>query len=105
VSFRDQLIATLRAISPVLEEPGVLVVGSEVPNLLETGAASTLVVSQDVDIGIPANLPADLRHGVRSNLTLLSLVETRPQMPDPEPERARVARLLGRLEAVEESGS
>jgi hypothetical protein len=236
VSFRDQLIATLRAISAVLEEPGVLVVGSEVPNLLETGAASTLVVSQDVDIGVPlsahaavkarlsqltafnqspeepsvliptepalievnflgidaaaeigdayvleddqlplmvfgalrllhageplaleglriplprpaglileklltdrtgekgdrdllvalglllvsgeadlaeletdyAKLPADLRHGVRSNLTLLSLVEPRPQMPDPEPERARVARLLGRLEAVEEPGS
>jgi hypothetical protein len=31
----------------------VLVVGSEVPNLLEPGAASTLVVSQDVDLALP----------------------------------------------------
>ena len=52
VSFRDQLIATLRALRPVLDEPGVMVVGSEVPNLLEEGAASTLVVSRDVNIGI-----------------------------------------------------
>jgi hypothetical protein len=53
VIFRDKLIATLRALGPVLEEPGVLIVGSEVPNLLQTGAASTLVVSQDVDVGVP----------------------------------------------------
>ena len=38
VSFRDRLLATLRAVRLVLEEPGVLVVGSEVPNLLEKGA-------------------------------------------------------------------
>jgi len=34
---------------------GVLVIGSEVPNLLEPGAGSTLVVSQDVDIGVPVS--------------------------------------------------
>jgi hypothetical protein len=48
VAFRDRLFATLRAVRPVLEEPGVLIVGSEVPNLLQTGAAST-----HVDIGVP----------------------------------------------------
>jgi hypothetical protein len=53
VTFRDRLIATLHALRPVLEEPGVLVVGSEVPNLLQLGAASTLVVSQDVDLAVP----------------------------------------------------
>ena len=53
MTFRDRLLATLRALQPVLEEPGVLVVGSEVPNLLQPAAASTLVVSQDVDLGIP----------------------------------------------------
>lgn len=37
----------------MLEIDGVLVIGSEVPNLLEKGAASTLVISQDVDIGVP----------------------------------------------------
>ena len=55
VAFRDKLLGTLRALRPVLEEPGVLVVGSEVPNLLEPGAASTLVVSQDVDIALPVD--------------------------------------------------
>ena len=55
VAFRDRLFATLRAVRPVLEEPGVLIVGSEVPNLLQPGAASTLVVSQDVDIGVPVD--------------------------------------------------
>lgn len=53
MTFRDRLLATLRQLSPILEEPGVLVVGSEVPNLLQAHAASTLVVSQDVDIGVP----------------------------------------------------
>lgn len=52
MDFRSKLIATLKAIRPVLEEPGVLVVGSEVPNLLERGLAATLVVSQDIDIGV-----------------------------------------------------
>lgn len=53
MAFRDRLLATIRAARPVLEAPGVLVVGSEVPNLLEPGAASTLVVSQDLDVGVP----------------------------------------------------
>jgi hypothetical protein len=35
VEFRDRLLATIRAARAVLEAPGVLVVGSEVPNLLE----------------------------------------------------------------------
>lgn len=53
MTFRDRLLGTLRRLQPVLDEPGVLVVGSEVPNLLQTEAASTLVVSQDVDIAVP----------------------------------------------------
>ncbi len=52
MTFRDRLLATLRALEPILSETGVLVIGSEVPNLLEPDAAATLVVSQDVDIGI-----------------------------------------------------
>lgn len=55
VSFRDRLLATLRAARPVLEVPGVLVVGSEVPNLLQPDAAATLVVSQDLDVGVPVS--------------------------------------------------
>jgi hypothetical protein len=231
--FRDRLLDTLGAIRPVLAEPGVMVVGSEVPNLLQPGAASTLVVSQAVDIAVPIDThpgvkaalrqvrrlkpspdepsvwvplgpellevnfvgrdaatrdaadtrvledpelpllvfgllshlrpgppiivgtlavpvarpaglmleklltdrtgekgdrdllvvlallllatPVDLheladgyralrpdeRYAVRSNLTLLSLLPPRPGMPDPEPERERVVRLLGRLERLE----
>jgi hypothetical protein len=53
VTFRERLLGTLRLLQPILDEPGVLVVGSEVPNLLQPGAASTLVVSQDVDLAIP----------------------------------------------------
>ena len=34
---------------------GVLIVGSEVPNLLQPHAASTLVVSQDVDVALPVD--------------------------------------------------
>ncbi|MEW6366887.1 MAG: hypothetical protein AB1714_19850 [Acidobacteriota bacterium] len=56
MAFRRRLISTLKAFRPVLEEAGVLVVGSQVPNLLEPGAASTLVVSQDVDIGVPVSV-------------------------------------------------
>lgn len=51
--FRARLAATLRAIAPLFDVPGVVVVGSEVPNLLEPGAAATLVVSQDIDIAVP----------------------------------------------------
>lgn len=61
MTFRDRLLATLRAAVPVLEEPGVLVVGSEVPNLLEPNAASTLVVSQDVDLAVPVSRHADVK--------------------------------------------
>lgn len=61
VAFRDRLAATIRAARPALESPGVLVVGSEVPNLLEPGAAATLVVSQDLDIGVPVDRHAALK--------------------------------------------
>ncbi len=41
----------------------------------------------------------ELRHAIRSNLAILSLIDARPGMPDPRPQRAAVARLLARLEA------
>ena len=53
LDFRSRLLRTLRAVEPILGVPGVLVVGSEVPNLLEPDARSSLVVSQDVDIAVP----------------------------------------------------
>ena len=53
MSFRERLLATLAAMQPVLDVANVLVIGSEVPNLLEHRAASTLVVSEDVDVAVP----------------------------------------------------
>lgn len=55
MTFRDRLLGTLLQLRPVLEEPGVLVVGSQVPNLLQPDAASTLVVSEDVDLAVPVD--------------------------------------------------
>lgn len=65
-AFRAKLVATLRAVAPVLEEPGVLVIGSEVPNLLQGHAAATLVISQDVDIGIPVACHARIKQRLKS---------------------------------------
>ncbi|MBI1876031.1 MAG: hypothetical protein HYS05_19370 [Acidobacteria bacterium] len=77
MAFRDRLMATSRAARPVLEHPGVLVVGSEVPNLLEPGAAATLVVSQDLDVGVPV----DRHASVKQRLSELS--EFRPSIDEP----------------------
>jgi hypothetical protein len=65
VEFRRRLLRTLEAVRPVLEEAGVLVVGSEVPNLLEPNAAATLVVSQDVDLAIPVQRLAAVKGRLR----------------------------------------
>src|SRR5512144_2694198 len=77
VTFRERLIATIRAARPVLESPGVLVVGSEVPNLLEAGAAATLVVSQDLDLGVPVDRHAALKD------RLGDLTEFEPSVDEP----------------------
>ena len=61
MAFRDRLLATIRAARPVLEAEGGLVVGSEVPNLLEPGAAATIIVSQDLDIGVPVDRHAAVK--------------------------------------------
>jgi hypothetical protein len=66
VEFRARLLETLRAMQAVLDEPGVLVVGSEVPNFLEEDAASTLVVSQDIDLGVPVSSHARVKELLRS---------------------------------------
>jgi hypothetical protein len=76
VEFREKLLNTLRAIRPLFEEEGVVIVGSEVPNLLEHDAASTLVVSQDVDVAIDVH-----RHTrIRARLDeLVGLVQSRDE--------------------------
>ena len=64
MTFRERLLETLREIQSILAVDGVMVIGSEVPNLLEPGAASTLVVSQDVDIGVPVARLAEVKRRV-----------------------------------------
>jgi hypothetical protein len=61
VTFRQRLLETLRGIETVLTVDGVMVIGSEVPNPLEPGAAATLVVSQDVDIAVPVARLAEVK--------------------------------------------
>lgn len=56
MEFHDRLMGTLRAIMPVLQEPGVLVVGSEIPNLLQIGPP--LLISHDVHVGVPVSVHA-----------------------------------------------
>lgn len=77
MAFRDRLLATLRAIAPLFEEPGVMIGGSEVPNLLEPGAASTLVVSQDVDVVVPVERHAAVKR------RLHELEHLRPSAEEP----------------------
>src|SRR5512139_222258 len=48
-----------------------------------------------------SRLRPELRYAVRSNLTVLSLLEPRLGMPDPGPQRATVAAVLRRLERLE----
>ena len=61
VTFRDRLVATIQAARPIVELPEILIIGSEVPNLLQPGAAATLVVSLDLDIGVPVQCHAAVR--------------------------------------------
>jgi hypothetical protein len=77
VTFRDRLIATIREARPVLELPDILVVGSEVPNLLEPDAAATLVVSLDLDIGVPVERHAS----VKAALDKLAAFHPSPEEP------------------------
>jgi hypothetical protein len=44
-------------------------------------------------------LRGDARHAIRSGLTVLSLMDPLPHMPDPGAVRDQVNRLLGRLES------
>lgn len=90
MTFRDRLLATIAAARPVLEVPEVIVVGSEVPNLLQPDAASTLVVSQDLDVGVPVSRHADVKR--RLPLLLADFV------PSPEEPSVWMPRESGLLE-------
>jgi len=67
----------------VLGVPGVMVVGSEVPNLLEPGAAATLVVSQDVDLAVPVERHAEVK-GLLPRIQGLRRADEEPSVWVPE---------------------
>lgn len=89
VTFRDRLLATLRAIQPILDVRGVLVAGSEVPNLLEANAATTLVVSQDVDLAIPIAVHEEVKARL-DQITRLVPSSDEPSVWVPRPEAAEL---------------
>jgi hypothetical protein len=89
MTFRERLVATITAARPVLEEPDVLVVGSEVPNLLEPGTAATLVVSQDLDVGVPIS-----RHAAVKRRLAELLVAFTPSTEEPSVWTPRSPELL-----------
>lgn len=60
MTFRDRLLRSLDSAQRILDVPGVMVGGSQVPNLLEQDAAATLVVSQDVDLVVPVESHAEV---------------------------------------------
>jgi hypothetical protein len=70
-------------------------------------ALALLVLAREEDLAeidetYAAQVP-ELRHAICSNLAILSLMESRPGMPDPGPHRARIAALLRRLERLKEA--
>jgi hypothetical protein len=85
VTFRERLLATLRAVAPILDVRGVLVAGSEVPNLMQIDAASTLVVSQDVDLAVPVDVHDEVKARL-DRITLLAPSSEEPSVWIPRPE-------------------
>ncbi|MEO8182848.1 MAG: hypothetical protein ABI895_28785 [Deltaproteobacteria bacterium] len=77
MEFRTRLLETLRAVRSVLNERGVLVGGSEVPNLLEIDVRCSLVVSEDVDIVVPV----DSHEGVKQALQSVVGFQQAPEEP------------------------
>lgn len=65
MDFRTHLLLTLRAVEPILQVKGVMIAGSEVPNLLEPDARSTLIVSKDLDIAVPVERHAAVKARLR----------------------------------------
>jgi hypothetical protein len=97
---------------PVPRPAGLLLEKLLTERVAEKGARDLLVVvglltvMNEVDFeeleGEFLELPTELRYAVRSNLTILSLMqEGMKGMPDPRPQRARVAGLLAQLEGLE----
>ena len=102
MTFRDRLLQSLARAQPLLEIPGVLVGGSQVPNLLEPGAASTLVVSQDVDLVIPVSVHAQARDAL-ARVTGYRPSEAEPSVWLPDDSARLEINFIGRDPALHDS--
>lgn len=77
MDFRQRLLATLRAAEPILRQPGVLIIGSELPNILQAELAATLVVSEDIDFAVDVSKHA----AVKQTLQSLTFFHPAPEEP------------------------
>ena len=78
-------------------------VGSEVPNLLEPGAASTLVVSQDVDLAVPIDRVEAIKRRLRQVEGLVPSAEE-PSVYLPTSPALIEAKFLGLDPRIREAG-
>ncbi len=102
MTFRERLLRSLASVQPVLDVPGVMVGGSQVPNLLQPDAASTLVVSQDVDLVVPVAA----HQQVRDVLNRVTGYEPSPREPSvwlPDDAQRLEINFIGRDPGVRES--
>lgn len=90
-------------LQPILDQPGVLVVGSEVPNLLQPNAASTLVVSQDVDVAIPIDQVEPIKARLREIVDLVPSADE-PSVYVPVSSELIEANFLGHDARIREPG-
>ena len=72
---------------------------TKVDGLLTTASAGAI----DELVTLVCTLSPESRHTVRGSLTLLSLMEGLPGMPDPAPTRQTVESILDRLERNEDA--
>jgi len=87
---------------PVLDVRGVMVGGSQVPNLLEPNAASTLVVSQDVDLVVPVDSHDEVRE-VLSHVSGYEPSTTEPSVWLPDDPVCLEINFIGRDPKLRES--
>ena len=67
--------------------------------LVVAGLLSTVqAIDLDEVVSLTGSLSMESRYAIRSSLTLLSLMEGRPGMPDPVPFRHQIKQLLSRIE-------
>ena len=94
MTFRDRLVATIQAARSIVELPEILIIGSEVPNLLQPGAAATLIVSLDLDIGVPVQCHAAVRERT-SELVEFTQSEDEPSVWTPRSPRLLEVNFVG----------